>query len=367
MIGTYVHIPFCKTRCAYCDFFSTTKEEQKAAYVEAAIAEMQERIHGEAIATIYLGGGTPSQLSTAQISQLLQTIRRLGHVSDDAEITMEANPGDLTADYLHELRAIGVNRLSIGIQSLQDDLLRTICRRHNADEAREAVRMAQAAGYDNLSIDLIYGLPGQTLEAWQQDIDEVLRMGVQHVSAYCLSYEAGTQLTLRRDKGEITETDEETELAMYDRLIDQLTANGYEHYEVSNFALPGRHSRHNSSYWCGTPYIGIGAGAHSYDGQRRSWWIGEIETYIHDALARDLRYESEELSESDQYNEQIMLSLRTSRGIDLMSVSIAQRQELLMSARPHLDMGLLVIQDGYMRATRDGIHLLNRIIEDLMI
>lgn len=368
-MGIYLHIPFCKTRCAYCDFFSTTQSELRDAYVEAIAEELKVRLKDatETVGTIYFGGGTPSLLTVEQIAYLLSSIRQLAHVEADAEITLEANPGDLSEAYLAGLRQAGINRLSIGIQSMHDDLLRLIGRRHTATEAKEAVRLAKEAGFDNISVDLIYGLPTQTMSIWQADIDEILRLDIQHISAYCLSYEEGTRLTNMRDKGEVAEVDEDVQLDMYDMLIDRLQAHGFQHYEVSNFALSGKHSRHNSSYWNNTPYVGVGAGAHSYDGKTRMWWQGQLKQYIADAMAHTLQYESEVLTEADLYNERVMLSLRTNAGLDLIPYTPEQRQELLMAARPHLDMGLLTLVDGRLKATREGIHLLNRIIEDLMI
>ena len=298
MAGIYIHIPFCKSRCRYCDFFSTTHLEKQQQYVEALLAEWQDRQHelSEPIHTLYIGGGTPSTLDSAALDRILQTI--LGNTTSDhrpQEITMEANPGDITLEKAQAWRAMGINRLSIGIQSFDDQLLTLIGRRHTAEQARQAVAYAQAAGFDNISIDLMYALPDQTMQQWQNDVAQALQLGVQHISTYGLIYEDGTVLTTLLEHGVIEAVDEDLEMQMYDYLVEQLTANRFLHYEVSNFALENRHSRHNSSYWNDTPYMGLGAGAHSYNGQQRQWNIADLDAYIEQAMAHDLRPEIETL------------------------------------------------------------------------
>ena len=364
MAGLYVHIPFCKKRCLYCDFFSTIQLERRTEYVDALLKEISARKEeaGEPIRTIYLGGGTPSMLDSIDIFRILRTIG-----TDDAEeITMEVNPGDVTEKYLSEIRQTGVNRLSIGVQSFKDNLLQLIGRRHNSMQAIEAVRMAQRAGFDNISIDLMYALPTQSMGLWKADIELALRLGVQHISCYGLMYEEGTALTAMRDKGEITPIGEVQENEMYDYLCKRLKEAGFDHYEVSNFALPGYESKHNSSYWDGTPYIGIGAGAHSYIGNVRSWNPDNLSKYIKKIGKGTLVREQEVLTEKELYNERIMLGLRTSKGIPLSDVHVRNGREMVaeMTAKEKL---LRVTEDGRLVATQEGIHILNRIIEDLMI
>ena len=313
---------------------------------------------GQPIRTIYLGGGTPSTLSISHIQQLLDT-----NGTDVAEeITMEVNPGDLTPDYLKALRQTGVNRLSIGIQSFQDTLLTLIGRRHTAQQAIDAVRMAQEAGFSNISIDLIYALPTQTMQQWQSDIEQALALQVQHISCYGLMYEEGTALTAMRDAGKLTPIDEDTENAMYDTLCERLQSAGFVHYEVSNFTLPGYESKHNSSYWDGTPYIGIGAGAHSYLSPVRSWNPNDLDVYIQGIQTGTLRREQEVLTERDLFNERIMLGLRTRTGI-VESLSRRSRANLEPFSRD----GLISRRNGRIIATQKGLHILNRIIEELMI
>ena len=371
MAGIYIHIPFCKTRCKYCDFFSTTHLEKRSQYVEALLAEMAEREHDairrlgekqEGISTIYIGGGTPSTLDVEQLRRLgEEAMRLLGDKAKDEkrEFTLEANPGDITMEKATAWRAIGINRLSIGIQSFDDDLLRLIGRRHTAEQARKSVSIAQAAGFDNISIDLMYALPSQTMKQWQRDITEALQLGVQHISTYGLIYEEGTVLTSLLERGHITPVDEDTEIQMYDYLVGQLIANGFEHYEVSNFALPNRRSRHNSNYWNNTPYIGLGAGAHSYDGKVRSWNICDIDAYIEQAMTHQLHPEQEILSEEERHTERVMLGLRTNQGIGSSEINLSK-------AMPYIEQGLLMEKGDHIIATTKGYHILNRIIEDLI-
>ena len=358
MSGLYVHIPFCKKRCLYCDFFSTTLLERREAYTEAVLTEIAARRNeaDEPVRTIYIGGGTPSQLDAELIRCIIEAIG-----TDEAEeITMELNPGDATQEYLQTIRLAGVNRLSIGIQSFQDRLLELIGRRHNAQQAIEAVQMAKEAGFENISIDLMYALPTQTMKEWEADTETALRLGILHISTYGLMYEEGTALTQLRDLGQITPVDEETENTMYDRLCERLEQAGFVHYEVSNFALPGCESKHNGCYWNGTPYIGIGAGAHSYIGHIRSWNPSDLEAYISGINNGTLQRESETLTERDLYNESIMLGLRTNKGV--------LRSQIKGDMEHWITSGLLrQTADGHIVATRKGIHILNRIIEDLMI
>ena len=361
MAGLYIHIPFCKKRCLYCDFFSTTLLERREEYVAALLKEIELRRDeaGEPIQTVYIGGGTPSTLP----SKAVIAIDQLLHSYRIAEYTLEMNPGDVTERYLQELRQTGINRLSIGIQSFQDELLELIGRRHNAQQAIDAVHMAQEAGFENISVDLMYALPTQTMTQWETDIETALGLGIQHISSYGLMYEEGTTLTKMLEQGEIEAIDEDTENAMYDYLCERLKQAGFVHYEVSNFALPGREAKHNSSYWDGTPYIGVGAGAHSYIGHVRSWNPSDLDAYIKGINSGTLVRESETLTEKDLYNERIMLGLRTNRGI-LEPTSVQSRSNLDRLVADEL---LQRTNEGRIVATQKGLHVLNRIIEELMI
>ena len=349
MAAIYVHIPFCYSRCSYCAFFSTTALQQRSIYVDALMKEYKLRAgylpEGERIRTIYLGGGTPSQLANNDLARLL----RILPVEEAEEITIEANPSDMTEAKLRAWQKMGVNRLSIGIQSFNDGSLAWLNRRHGSKQALKVVRLAQELGYSNISIDLMYALPYQTMDKWQADIEQALALNVQHISTYCLSYEEGTPMYNFRAKGLVKEADEDLQNAMYAYLCERLKQAGYEHYEV----------KHNSSYWDGTPYLGLGAGAHSYDGLTRQWNIENLKKYLHDIMADKVPFKREKLTETQRYNEHVMLGLRTSRGIQATD-------ELLSKAQPYIASGKLTVTDGTIRATQEGINILNTIITDLM-
>ena len=273
MAGVYVHIPFCASRCSYCDFFSTLRlDEVGHDYVEALIAEARLRkaeLNGKPVKTLYMGGGTPSQLPLPLLARLIDGLKATLDLNAVQEFTLEANPDDVTPEWCAAVRALGVNRVSMGVQSFQDAVLRLVGRRHTARQAIDAVASLRHAGIDNISIDLIYGLPGQTLETWAESVRQAVDLRPQHISAYGLTYEPGTRLWQQRECGEVVEASEDQYLDMYRILVGLLRVAGYEHYEISNFALPGYRSRHNSSYWNETPYLGLGAAAHSYDGTMR--------------------------------------------------------------------------------------------------
>ena len=371
MAGIYVHIPFCKTRCTYCGFFSTTSLQLRNDYVHALCQELEQRkdyLHGAPVETIYFGGGTPTQLSLQQIGTILNAIYNIYNVRAK-EITMECNPDDLRGG-LHDLRILGVNRLSIGIQTFNDTLLQTLHRRHTAAQAIAAVRGAQSVGFDNISIDLMFGLPGQTMFDWKADVAQALSLSIQHLSAYSLMYEEGTPLARQLSRGEIAETDEETSLAMYEYLLDQTRAAGFEHYEISNFALPGRRSLHNSSYWRAIPYLGIGAGAHSFDGAARQSNVCSLSAYIDGAKRGQIPAEHEAMSHTEKYDELILTALRTCDGMDLGELSrtfgSALHDYCLQNARQHIEQGRLRLDGNRLRLTRAGLFVSNDIMSDLM-
>ena len=353
MAGIYIHIPFCKSRCAYCDFYSTTELPLRTRYVDALIREYELRRNEltEAVRTIYIGGGTPSQLKSDDLARLLQALP----TEEVEELTVEANPQDITPDKLVAWREAGVNRLSIGIQSFHNRTLRRLGRRHDAQAARKAVEMAKQYGFTNISIDLIYATPEQTMEEWQEDIEEALALDVPHISTYCLMYEKGTPLYELLEKGRVEEIDEDTVNDMYAMICQTLNKAGYEHYEVSNFARPGYKSKHNSNYWNDTPYLGLGAGAHSYDGKVRRANHPDLLAYLSGLMHDEVPHTDEVLTANDHYNEQIMLGLRTSQG-----VAITERR--LKEAQKYIDRGLLTIANGHIRATQQGLNILNRII-----
>lgn len=368
--GLYIHVPFCKGRCVYCDFYSTTMgEEWKSQYVRALLGEMRARRDELPLArvhSIYIGGGTPSQLPPSTLARILDEACRLYTVAPDAEVTVEANPDDVTTGWLEAMRHTPANRLSMGVQTFHDSLLRLICRRHTAAQAVQAVQLASEHGFDNVSIDLIYGLPTQTMEQWQADVRQALSLGVRHLSAYALSYEPGTPLARMLEQGRVQEADEELSLRMYEHLMDAARAAGFAHYEISNFCQPGWHSRHNSAYWQGTPYLGFGPGAHSYDGVRtRRWNLPDLRAYV---AATDgvPPHEHEVLTPDELYDELVMTRLRTSEGLHLDLLEAPYRAYCEAQAAPHLQAGRMTLEQGVLRLTRQGIFTSNDIISDLM-
>lgn len=335
-------------------------------YTQAVVEEMDLRPTTDSISSVYLGGGTPTQLKLDDLQTILSSIRRHYQLLPEAEITIEANPGDLNLQALKSLRQMGFNRLSIGVQSFNDQLLRLINRRHTAKQALQAVSDAREAGFDNISLDLIYGIPTQTINQLKNDIQQTLDLNIEHISTYCMTYEQGTLLTKMIETGALTATDDDTLNQMFDLLINSLINRGYEHYEVSNFAKPNCYSRHNSAYWKGQPYIGLGAAAHSYDGKKRQWNIADIDKYIQGVTARYLNIEEETLSSTDFYNEKIMLGLRTARGVDLSQLQENDRLYCSTHAQPLIDDGVLEINNQHLKSTRKGLNILNFITLKLM-
>ena len=374
MAGLYIHIPFCASRCIYCGFYSTTRLDLRQQYVDALIRELVEvgkskMLKDDSISTVYLGGGTPSQLTIPQLHQLFDAIYIYNKVEPDAEVTIEMNPDDVSVPYADTLRQLGINRVSMGAQTFDDERLRWLNRRHTVAQVGQAVTILRAAGIRNISIDLMYGFPDETIDDFVHDIDEVIKLDVEHISAYCLMIEEGTELYRRYGDKRVREYDdskEETERKMYELLIDKLTAAGYEHYEISNFARPSFRSRHNSSYWTGVPYIGLGAAAHSFDGHLRSWNVSDIRQYIA-AVNRDERLNEEEvLSATDFYNERVMLGLRTCEGVDLSALSDDERNYCIQEAQPFLSDDILLLTDNRLVLTRKGLFVSDYVMSSLM-
>ena len=376
MAGLYIHIPFCKSRCIYCGFYSTTAFELRQQYTDALCREIADRASGS-ISTIYLGGGTPSQLTLPQLHQLFDTIYKYNKVEKDAEVTIEVNPDDVTEELAAALPALSVNRVSMGAQTFDDERLAFLHRRHTSRQVGEAIDRLRKAGISNISIDLMYGFPEETLTSWQQDISTALSLDVEHLSAYCLMIEEGTPLY----RMQIAPIDEELERTMYELLMDRLEAAGYEHYEISNWSLSPRplqrereprsyRSRHNSSYWNQTPYIGIGAAAHSYDGQCcRRWNISDIRRYIDGIRQGTCVYEEEWLDEDTRYNDCVTVALRTCEGINLKNLSARHRQYCLENALHFIDDGLLKLShdNHQLSLTRRGLFISDMIMSDLML
>ena len=361
MAGLYLHIPFCKSRCIYCGFYSTVGLDLRQKYVDAVCKEMEMRRTEDAIKTIYLGGGTPSQLTGDQLRQLFYIINKV--YGDEAEeVTIECNPDDVTVEFAEALPRLTVNRVSMGAQTFDNKRLQFLHRRHNAEQVPIAVQRLRDAGISNISIDLMYGFPGETQDDWQRDIDAALALDVEHLSAYCLMIEEGTPL----HRMGIKPCDEETERTMYYALIDRLTAAGYEHYEISNFAKPGYRSRHNSSYWHDVPYIGLGAAAHSYDGKNRSWNVADIKAYIAAIEQGKRPAEWETLDEDTHYNDRITVALRTNDGLDLNTLSERHHHYCMKEAQRFIDDGLLQLKGHHLILTRKGLFVSDMVISELI-
>lgn len=372
MIGIYIHIPFCRSRCIYCGFYSTTSLELRQRYVETVVKEIGIRSQETGVRSIYLGGGTPSQLTIPQLQQIFDAIYIYNKVEKDAEVTIEVNPDDVTETFAEGLATLPVNRVSMGAQTFDDVRLKFLHRRHTSSQVRKAVSLLRSAGISNISVDLMYGFPNETISDWEGDIDAAIALDVEHLSAYCLTIEEGTELWrwLSQKKGnpscEIL-PDEELERAMYEMLIDKSEAAGFEHYEISNFAKPGLYSRHNSSYWDGTPYLGIGAAAHSYDGNTRSWNIADIHQYIEGMENGKRIFESETLDADTRYNDMVTVALRTREGLDLKRLSEDYRNYCLRNAQRFLDDGQLqVTQAQTLTLTRKGLFVSDMIMSELM-
>lgn len=373
MAGIYIHIPFCKTRCIYCDFYSTTRSEMKERYILALCRELEMRqdyLQNEPVETIYFGGGTPSQLSAVDFERIFATIDRLFGREHCREITLEANPDDLTPEYLRSLSHLPFNRISMGIQTFNDTTLKLLKRRHTALQAIQAVAACRQAGFQNISIDLIYGLPGETLERWKNDLQQAIALDVEHISAYHLIYEEGTPLYIMCKNHQIEEVDEESSVDFFSLLIDQLTEAGYEQYEISNFCRPGKLSQHNTSYWQGTKYLGCGPSAHSFDGDSREWNSSSIDAYV-EGINQGMRvFETEQRDEATRYNEFILTSLRTVWGISLNQLQSTFNDKLyhycLRIADKHLQSGTLELRNNALCLSRKGIFVSDGIMSDLL-
>lgn len=373
MAGIYLHIPFCKTRCIYCDFYSSTRSELRSHYVTALCRELTMRkdyLKGEKVETIYFGGGTPSQLGKDDFTLIFDTIHELYGLEQSQEITLEANPDDLTPEYLIMLSTLPFNRISMGIQTFDDATLKLLNRRHNAQTAIEAVGRCREAGFRNISIDLIYGLPGETRERWESDLRQAIDLNVEHISAYHLIYEEDTPIYKMLKQHRIDEVDEDSSLQFFTLLMEHLQKAGYEHYEISNFCRPGKQSRHNTSYWKGIPYLGCGPSAHSFNGTTREWNVSSIDTYIKGIEENRRAFETEFLDPATRYNEFIITTMRTAWGTPIEKLKQEFGDEMWdycrKMAAPYLANGKLEVHDGALRLTREGIFISDSVMSDLL-
>lgn len=354
----YLHIPFCHRKCTYCAFYSIVTSKGKQEYVDALCRElvMRKQEINHPVRTLYFGGGTPSLLSIVQLGQIAQTLQTHYNLSELEEATIEANPEDLTPQYLHELRGLNLfNRVSIGIQSFHDNDLIILNRRHSASQAKDAVEQAYAAGFNNISVDLIYGLPNQSVELWQDNLRLVGALPVNHLSAYSLTIEPGTILYTQIEQGRVREADEEETVLQYESLLEWSVNAGFEQYEISNFCKPSFRSKHNSRYWDRTPYLGVGAAAHSFNGCCRRWNVPDVQRYISSVAHGEIDYQEEELSDSDAYNEYLMTALRTTEGIEKSQIAPRYADHLFRSVKQIVSQGFLIETPTHFKPTQKGL------------
>jgi oxygen-independent coproporphyrinogen III oxidase len=374
LAGIYLHIPFCKQACTYCNFHFTTSLRYKDDLVQALQKEIiaeKDYLQGEEVATIYFGGGTPSILEIPDLRFLISDLKRHYTVAQDAEITLEANPDDVTKEKAAAWKAIGINRLSIGIQSFFEEELVWMNRAHNAEQARACIENSYAAGIDNLSIDLIYGSPLLSDEMWQQNVQTAIDYKVRHLSCYALTVEEKTPLHKNISLQKTVDIDNEKQARQFLQLMNWLRQAGYEHYEVSNFAKPGFRSKHNSSYWKGVPYLGFGPSAHSFNGKERRWNIANNNVYIKSITEGMVKREVEILTSEQQLNESIMISLRTKEGIDLDKMQMQwgekERKRIEKDLTKYLHSGLLTFNHHHAYLTDEGMLRADGIAADLFV
>ncbi|HVU99001.1 MAG TPA: radical SAM family heme chaperone HemW [Puia sp.] len=371
MAGIYLHIPFCRQACHYCNFHFSTSLARKNDFISALLKEIPLRrdyLAGESVETVYLGGGTPSLLAAEEIESILDALRSQFPLSDGAEITLEANPDDITTMRLGAWRQAGVNRLSIGVQSFFEEDLRWMNRAHTAPQALDCIRQAREAGFDNLSIDLIYGGPTLPDARWQENVERAIGLGIPHLSCYALTVEPKTALDTLIRRHAMADVSPEDQARQFLLLMDWMAGAGYDHYEISNFALPGHRSRHNSAYWQGKKYLGLGPSAHSYDGVSREWNIANNARYIAEP---GLIGEKEVLTAEQRLNEYIMIALRTVEGIDLRVMAerfgVQRAEELRRRAEKYVQGGAIRVEAGRLRLTREGKLLADGIASDLFV
>jgi oxygen-independent coproporphyrinogen-3 oxidase len=374
MAGIYIHIPFCKKLCFYCDFYHTVALKDNTAFVEALLNEATLRkdyLKDEPVSTIYLGGGTPSVFSVKDLGRILNHISSLFTFSNDCEITVELNPDDVTPQYLTELKKININRISLGVQSWNDRDLTFLNRRHDSAQAVSALKETLKAGFENVTIDLIYGIPGMTIGEWESNLDLSFSFDIRHLSAYHLTIEKGTVFGKLLEKGKLTEIDENDSAAQFNLLIEKSAAAGFIQYEISNFAKPGYFSVHNSNYWKQVSYLGLGPSAHSFNGYSRQWNVRDLQGYIKSVRQGKSFYESEELDTKTRFNEYIMTSLRTMWGIDLEYVERVFEKEgydyIVNLSGKYRNYGLMNLEKKSLVLTNQGKLISDNIISDFMM
>lgn len=371
MSGLYIHIPFCKSKCVYCGFYSTVNQKDVDKYVNFLINEMALRCretNGEPIKTIYFGGGTPSILQISKLQQIINSAKKFFPFEEKAEMTIEANPEQLIAEYCRNLKALGFNRISIGIQSFHDEILQFLGRKHSAKEALQAVENAHNAGFENISIDLIYGVNERNNALWKKELETAFHLPIKHFSAYALTVEENSMLYRRIHQHKSVEPDEDLASTQYNILSEAVENTPFAQYEVSNFAISGYESKHNSAYWHRVPYIGLGPAAHSFDGMHRSWNAPNLSGYFAQIENGKTYHEQETLTDIDQYNEFVLLGLRTHTGIDLREMSQLFGQDrtdgLLRYFAEHVDTRHYVCTPNRLHLTSEGLWFADGIAGD---
>lgn len=373
MAGLYIHIPYCHSKCIYCDFFSTPRCENIEEYITAILQEydLRHTETDEEFSTIYIGGGTPSIIPMESLNRLIEGLKKRINIADIKEWTIEANPEDITPEWVKTIVSHGVNRVSMGIQSFRDNELSAINRRHDARKAVDAISILRDNGIDEISGDLIYGLPGQTSESWQHSLDMLLSFRLPHFSAYLLSYEPKTKLYAMLQNGKIEEVSEAEATRRYMHLCEKSRLAGYEHYEISNFSLPGHNAKHNSNYWKNKPYLGLGVSAHSFDGRIRRFNGNDIKKYISTLNSGATYYETETETPDERHNDYIITALRTAEGINLANYKKQWGEELyqrlLNISHSYTATGKMAIQAGKLAITESSMLISDRIMIDFII
>ncbi len=370
MAGIYIHIPFCIQKCGYCDFYSIIRLTDKSNFVAALCKEIQSRkqeLNNEEIKSIYFGGGTPSLLKKEDFEAIIGTLKNVYDFSTVEELTIEVNPDDINNTFLSEIKNLGFNRLSMGVQSFNNRILTFMNRRHNAEDAINAIELSKKNGFDNISIDLIYGIPKMTFDEWENSINTAINLDVQHISAYHLTFEPGTAFYKKLKNKVLNEVDDKESIAQYNVLINKFNKAGFDDYEISNFCRIGLESKHNSSYWTGDNYMGFGPSAHSFSNNTRRWNVSDLGAYINNINRDEVFYENEILQTKDIYNETIMLGLRTKKGVNISSI-LKMDNQYVSIFNEKMQNNILskntYEQDGYLKVCKDKRILTDQIISD---
>jgi oxygen-independent coproporphyrinogen III oxidase len=374
MAGVYIHIPFCKKLCYYCDFYHLVTPGDYSAYINALMEEIdlrKEYLGNESVSTIYIGGGTPSVFTLDELSAILNAVYKHFRISDQCEITVELNPDDVNTGYMEGIKSMGVNRISMGIQSWRDTDLKMLNRRHDAAQAEKALRDAFTAGFENITIDLIYGIPGMNISDWTANLDKSFSFDIKHLSAYHLTIEPGTVFGKMQEKKLIDEIDEEDSVSLFNILIEKAEKEGFIHYEISNFGKPGFFSLHNTNYWKQVNYIGFGPSAHSFNGYSRQWNVRNLKGYIKAVKSGKSFSEREELDNRTRFNEYIMTSLRTMWGIDLEFVENTFEKEgydyVINLSGKFINYGLMKKEKNSLVLSNQGKMISDNIISEFMM